>query len=152
MKTVHIMFILCLFLLVACDDKEDNGENQVNIKYLETVLGGCNAESNLRSNEVPFENDTVIISNIKDTLSIFIGHNYSCGAPFKTSHEITDEGISVNIIDTCATMDCYQRCSCYYTFDYKFIQQNKNNYKCKILLFDPRKAEPEILFDKEISY
>jgi hypothetical protein len=81
-----------------------------------------------------------------------MAHNYICGAPFKTECEIKKDSIFMYIIDTCEDLsDCYQRCYCFYTFDFKFSYQGENNYKYKILLFDPREAEPKTILEGAIN-
>jgi hypothetical protein len=47
------------------------------------------------------------------------------------------------IIDTCEKpFSCYNRCDCYYTFDFKFVRQGDKNYPYKIVLSNPRENEP----------
>lgn len=156
MKTnMNILFIvLCiLFSSVACDKEGSNTpiEKDKNISYLKSTLGGCNnkTEENIEQGEE--KNDTTIIQIQQDTLSIYVGLNYICCAPFITDCNITNDTIFVSITDTCANpyQDCYCRCDCYYTFDYYFNNLSDKEYYWRITLIDPRE-ENEILFDEGV--
>jgi hypothetical protein len=143
MKTMYFTLLIGgLFFFVSCENKENN--DIANIKYITTTLGGCNNEVGLRSDV--FDKDTVIISKDKETIQVFVSHNYICGAPFKTECEIKNDSIFMYIIDTCEDPpSCYQRCDCFYTFDFKFTYQGENKYKYKIVLFDPRETESKTI-------
>jgi hypothetical protein len=136
-----------IFFSVACEDKEVVNENKAEIEFVSAILGGCNNKATLR-NDDQLDKDTVVISTVADTIHVFIGHNYICGAPFETECEIRNDSILIYIIDTCEEpFDCYARCYCYYTFDFKFVGQGDKNYPYKILLSDPRENEPETVWE-----
>ncbi|MDR2086580.1 MAG: hypothetical protein LBP72_05335, partial [Dysgonamonadaceae bacterium] len=124
---------------------------QAGIKLLATSLGGCN-ETALRAGENPLENDTVIISTVADTLNVFVGRNYICGAPFRADCEIRNDSIFMYITDTCENpSECYDRCDCYYTFDFQFAGQGDKNYPYKIVWSDPREDELQTISEGIIS-
>jgi hypothetical protein len=131
-----------IFLSAAYEAKGVTPEDEAEIKFVATVLGGCNDKAALRGDDQS-DKDTVVISTIGDNINVFVGHNYICGAPFKTECEIKNDSIFMYIIDTCEKpFSCYDRCDCYYTFDFKFVRQGNKNYPYKIVLSDPRKNEP----------
>ncbi|MDR1119505.1 MAG: T9SS type A sorting domain-containing protein [Dysgonamonadaceae bacterium] len=131
-----------IFLSAAYEAKGVMPENEAEIKFFTTVLGGCNDWAALR-NDDQSDKDTVVISTIADSIHVFVRHNYICSAPFKTECEIKDDSIFMYIIDTCEKpFSCYDRCDCYYTFDFKFVRQGDKNYPYKIVLSDPRENEP----------
>jgi hypothetical protein len=131
-----------IFLSAAYEAKGVTPENEAEIKLVTTVLGGCNDWAALR-NDDQSDKDTVVISTIADSIHVFVGHNYICSAPFKTECEIKNDSIFMYIIDTCEKpFSCYDRCDCYYTFDFKFVRQGDKNYPYKIVLSDPRENEP----------
>jgi hypothetical protein len=78
-----------IFFSVACEQKDIMHENKAEIKFVTAIPGGCNDKEALRADDQP-DKDTVIISTIADTIHVFVGHNYSCGAPFKTGKEMED--------------------------------------------------------------
>jgi hypothetical protein len=129
------------------------------IKHIATQLGGCNDDyanvenvPNSRENvSIADKTDTVVISKDDNFMNIFIGCNYTCGAPFTTKCEIKDDTVFISLIDACTDYQCYQRCDCYYTFDFVFEQLEENDYKYKIQLFDPRKTYPIIFSEGSIK-
>lgn len=156
MKTnISILFIVLsiLFSSIACDTVENKtpSDTNKNITYLRSTLGGCNnkTEENIKHGEE--KSDTVIIQIQQDILSIFVGLNYICCAPFVTDCNIINDSIFVSIIDVCPDpyQDCYCRCSCYYTFEHYFNNLSNKEYYWRITLIDPRE-ENEILFDEGV--
>jgi hypothetical protein len=143
MKTKHIAFLILAGLIFFSSAKAE-------LKWLATSLGGCN-ETALRAGENPLENDTVIISTVADTLNVFVGRNYICSAPFRADCEIRNDSIFMHITDTCKNPPaCYDRCECYYTFDFQFAGQGDKNYPYKIVLSDPREDEPQTISEGKI--
>lgn len=149
-------------LFLACDDKnkiemeddtsivEDN-----NIIYLKSSLGGCNSKTlemiksdgdDVRSED---KNDTTIIQIQKDTLTIQVGLNYICCAPFVTDCDIVNDSIFILITDTAPSQSSYCRCHCYYTFKYYFTGLADKKYYWRITLIDPREKD-KILFDEGV--
>jgi len=107
-------------LFLACDDKNKIGiedetsivEDQ-NIIYLKSSLGGCNSKTlemiksdgdDVRSED---KNDTTIIQIQKDTLTIQVGLNYICCAPFVTDCDIVNDSIFILITDTAPSQSSY---------------------------------------------
>ena len=145
-KYILLVIVVSLYT-VACDKTE---EDKTPIQYLKTTLGGCNSEKN-DSKKFDSENfdsekiDTVVVSVIDDNIRVFVGKNYTCGAPFETQCETINDTVFMYIIDTCQDIsECYERCICYYTFDFVF-KKGKLNQEYKIILIDPRKEVPEII-------
>jgi len=136
--------VITLFAATGC---EQTSENNSSIQYLTSVLGGCNNALAMRSYSE--ENDTVVISVGNDNnIHVFVGKNYTCGAVFETQCEIKNDTIFMCFIDN-GTVS-YERCSCYYTFDFIF-KPGELNQKYKIVLIDPRKETPEIIEEGNIQ-
>jgi len=120
--------------------------NTTHLTLVKTEFGGCNTKSLVQNNEDIVHNDSVGISFNNDSINIYVGINYICGAPFISDYQIKSDSIILSIKDTCSKPNsCYDRCSCYYTFNFKFVQSDKNNYNYKILLFDPREASSKLI-------
>jgi hypothetical protein len=150
--TLTILAIAGLLLFGSCN--ASNSENAATISHVATVCGGCNANAVAADKSdvlggLDAENDTVIISSMADSVSVFVGLNYDCSAPFETECKVENGNVIMSIKDACeAPPSCYDRCSCYYTFDFKFKRlgkQEEANYKYKILLVNPREAAPKII-------
>ena len=139
---LYIIVIAALFLLVFCQKKAD----MTKLTFIKTELGGCNLTPSVQNNEDIVHNDSVDISIKNDSMNIFVGLNYFCCAPFITDCYIKSDSIIISIKDTCLNPNsCYCRCSCYYTFNFKFLQSSINNYNYKILLFDPREIGSKLI-------
>jgi hypothetical protein len=172
MKTKKILFtiavcsVMLFFIAFACSevDNENNGggTGADAITFIETELSGCNndneklSKSSIRasSEEGDTERDTVIITETNDSIRVYVGHNYDCGAPFVADYEIKEDSVFMYITDTCANVDCYERCFCCYKFDFLFKKQGEREYGYKIVLTDPRKTDQKILSEgilKELS-
>ena len=141
------------FLFPMCEQTSEDKINPAALKYIDLTPGGCNLKipdglKNLEE-EKP---DTAISGILQDSLNIFVGLNYICCAPFTTEAEILKDSLIITIIDTCSTDLCYCRCTCYYTWDFKFSDFEGNNYYLLIRLKDPREAEPIIIEKGRISY
>ena len=152
MKTLKFMpLIISVLFLISCGKSDE--PKPPSVEYQKTILGGCNIVNDLVDDPMygPMDdpmrehNDTTAISMINDTIHVHVGHNYSCGAPFKTQCEIIDDIVYMYIIDTCPDSRCYYRCTCYYTFDFVFIKQEERNQNYKIILIDPRTKDPIII-------
>ena len=144
--------VLALFVLltsslfwVSCNEQDIE-----DLRHVKTVLGGCNKTSVSRGDDdLGMKPDVVTITNSGNKINVFVGLNYTCKcAPFTTQVEVTDKMVYMYIIDTCDPDDetCYERCSCYYTFDFTFECHNsKLQQPYKILLIDPRKENAIIV-------
>ncbi len=141
MKPLKIFFTLAFFMtLFSCDDVIVPEDVQSDLLFLKTVEGGCNNQNFSTIKSLEPEKDTVIVSQINDTLNIFTGINYICCAPFVTETFGIGDSIFVKIIDTCEipAQNCYCKCNCYYTWDFQFTGLNADRFYLKIELFDPR--------------
>ncbi|MDR1740072.1 MAG: hypothetical protein LBR45_04880 [Bacteroidales bacterium] len=145
MKTI-LRIILCLvtitlFTLIGCEKQPDK-DKQSEIEYVKTELGGCNIRSEQSIDSTEIESDTVIITISEDSVNVFVGLAFTCKVePFETQTEVTDSIIYMYIKDICYDgngneVSCgYERCYCYYTFDFAFKHQGEINRKYKILLY-----------------
>ena len=150
-RIIYVIFAcVCLF---SCN--EQNGEQtDGKLLYVKTECGGCNNLRSATENNVPKAgSDTVQITFTDNLLSVFVNLNYTCkNVPFKTECEMVDDVLCMYIIDECSDIaDCYQRCTCYYTFDFTFQWQGTINQKYKIILNDPRKEDAIIISEGKIS-
>jgi hypothetical protein len=148
----YLTGITLFFLAIACGDKDNDVQNNsAEIQFIETVLSGCNnpevSQSILKSSvqDIDTEKDTVIISETKDSIRVFVGHIYSCGAPFVTDCEVKEDSVIMSIADTCTDGNCYARCICYYKFDFLFKKQSEHEYGYRILLINPRQDSPQVI-------
>lgn len=151
-KIPFALMIAASFTLVLCQ-KNDTNEKPPKLTYVETKLGGCNNPFSAQLKSILLKNDTVGISNQNDSISIYVGLNYICCAPFQSKYEIKNDSILIFIKDICPypTQNCYCRCDCYYTWDFKFIQSGKGNWHYKILLFDPSVPGSKVVQEGEIN-
>ncbi|HPB04448.1 MAG TPA: hypothetical protein PLH00_06400 [Bacteroidaceae bacterium] len=128
-----------------------------NIVFLKSSLGGCNnqtAEMIKRGEEtvIPGEkSDTAIIRIERDTLTIFVGLNYVCCAPFVTDCDIVNDSIFVTITDTIPENGSYCKCHCYYTFTYYFSYLSNRSYYWRITLIDPREEDEKLFYEGIIN-
>jgi hypothetical protein len=135
---ITAMLLILAGIFVSCQTTPN--EDKIPMQYIKTVLGGCNNERN-NAEEV----DTVGVSVVDGNIHVFVGKNYTCSAPFETQCEILNDTVYMYIIDSCKDFnECYERCICYYTFDFVF-EQGEFNQPYKIILIDPRKETPEII-------
>ena len=144
MRTFTKFFTLGLLLLaIACannDDKQDL------LKYVRTVLGGCNIDAipTLRSGNS--QDDEVTIYITTDSIRVFVGIHYTCSAPFDTQCAIEKNTIRMYITDVCHDiLSCYSRCDCYYTFEFQFERKDKINYNYIVELVSPLEGKSRIL-------
>lgn len=148
MKTRLSFFLLILIaLFLALCQKENNIEKPPKLTYVETKPGGCNDHFSVQNKSILLKNDSVGISNQNDSIRIFIGINYICCAPFEAVQEIKNDSIFISIKDTCPypTKNCYCRCMCYYTWDFRFVQSGQGSWHYKIILFDPSEQKSKVI-------
>ncbi len=139
MKPVYYLSFL-LLLLFACKQ----------LAYVSTDKGGCNdmGEKQLAAKRsLESKPDSVYYTISEDTLSIHVGINYICCAPFTTSASIEQNLISMEVIDTCSppTFNCYCRCMCYYTFDFNFNDFEAKEYQYELYLKEARTPTPKLI-------
>ena len=145
-----VIMTLCLvagtlFAVGGCDkhEKPEDKYEKFEIEHVKTELGGCNIrQPNLMRGGMEIENDTVIITISEDSFHIFVGLKFICKTqPFETQVEMIDDVLYMYIKDICYDydgneVDCgYERCDCYYTFDFVFNFEGEINQKYKILLY-----------------
>ena len=147
------ILIISVFTFIKCENDKD-GNSSSKISYLTTYPGGCNTSDLKVGKVLPFSNekDTVIISVKDDTLSLFVGINYVCCAPFATNTVIENDSVLIYISDTCNVVEhsCYCKCMCYYTWEFIFTKYRNNNYIYKIILNNPNEDGP-VVFQEGIT-
>ena len=97
-----------------------------NLQHVQTELGGCNIQHEVKRSDSEIGNDTVMVTISENGISVFVSLHYTCKtAPFFTQVETIDNVIQMYLIDSCRhdTIECYRRCDCYYTFDFLFIKR-----------------------------
>jgi len=125
-----------------------------------TELGGCNDDVkaalvdddiNVKAALEDDEKDKVIITVSKGSVHVFVGLNFTCKVlPFETKVETIDNVVYMYIIDSGGG---YQRCFCYFTFDFIFKWERTTtlNHSYKVLLTYSWKDEQTILSEGVIS-
>jgi len=130
-----VIMTLCLLTATLFATSGCGKEKEPKIVHLKTELGGCNLGiSDLKRDD---EDNTVIITISEDVVNVFVGIKFQCKIdPFETQIETIDDVLFMHIKDICEDNEknCYERCSCYYTFDFVFNYQGIINQKYKILL------------------
>jgi len=139
------LVLVTLFAVVGCEklEKDEDKYEKFEIEHVETELGGCNLTMpNLNRGDTVIDGDTVIITISENSVKVFVGLMFTCKAePFETQVEIIDDVLCMHIKDICYDYDgnetdCgYQRCYCYYTFDFAYNYEGEINQKYKILLY-----------------
>jgi hypothetical protein len=154
--SILIIFSLALIRLLSCGQGSDStGENGGELKYLQTVYGGCNATFN--RSEIPDtddqQSDTVYYSVQDDILTITIGLNYICCAPFTLFQRQENQNLFITLYDSCGQTSepCYCRCMCYYDFETSFSGYHQDTYNLKVFLHDPRQPADSLIFDLRIQ-
>lgn len=137
---------------MTCVNNEVKYENR--LLYEKTELSGCNIKTALRNDdsETPNNNnDTINIIVTREFAHVFVGINYTCKTTaFTTESKTIDDVLFMYIIDG---GEGYERCTCYYTFDFIFKRKSAKtlNQKYKIVLIDPRKEEFVLISEGVIS-
>ena len=144
--------VVVMFYIVGCADKSVS--NSGGMRYIGAELGGCNIAEAERSSKPQAENDTVVVKVSGESARVSVQLNYTCkSTPFDTRYEEKDGIMYMYIIDTCGdtseTSDCYQRCTCCYTFDFNFNGQKTLNQQYRVVLTDPRQDQP-IIFSEGV--
>ena len=134
-------------------DHDTGSDNNSQINYVKTILGGCNNQDfeDLKSATLDYT-DTVDFTIIgEDTLDVFVGMNYICCAPFISETDIMNDTLIMTLSDTCSFpyQSCYCRCMCYYTWDFQFTGFKEKEYKFIVKLNDPRE-ENTIIFKQGV--
>ena len=147
-----MLFLLLFF--TECERNPDKDSFNKNLTYIKTESGGCNGKLLYDLRSTGEENkDTVIFSNKKDTLDVFVGINYICCAPFTDKAIISNDSIILTLTDGCSNpyITCYCRCVCYYTWDFLFDGFKEKVYCFKIILHNPQIEKPIILGEGKVD-
>jgi len=122
------------------------------LRYVKTVLGGCNTDEDLRSGSDDTQKDEVIIYTSTDSIRVFVTLNYYCGVPFETHCKIENNTIKMYITDVCEDKEtCYARCYCNYTFDFQFQRKGEINYEYIVEFISPLEGMSKILSEGKIE-
>ena len=176
----QISVILCtllvgLFFATSCEKLKELRESLVipdppdppvpvgSLQYVRTEFGGCNNPDNVESIDADFaprsgklQKAAPDITISEDSVNVFLSFLYTCkNAPFETQVEIRDDIMYVYIIDLCSIYPedyCYLRCVCNYTFDFVFTHNGEINQKYKIVIIDPRVANPYTIAEGTIVH
>ena len=59
----------------------------------------------------------------------------------------------MTITDTCSELGepCYCWCMCYYTWDFLFVDYESKEYAFQVILNDPRKLVPIVLWEGKVD-
>jgi hypothetical protein len=142
--------IILLFLVLTMCEKEAVNK----ISFVKTELGGCNGEDFTGLKSANEEHaDTILFTIKNDTLDIYVGINYICCTPFITTTRVTADSILMTITDPCTSADatCYCWCTCYYTWDFLFVDYESKEYAFQVILNDPHEEEPIILWQGKVD-
>jgi hypothetical protein len=143
-----MIFPVLISGMVFTGCSSDKEEPTANLQHIHTELGGCNTNIALRSAVSETEEDAINITVSKDKIHVFVGLNYICKTvPFETRVEIVDDVMFMYLKDIGGD---YERCECYYTFDFVFQWQGTLNQKYKIVLVDPREENHVIISEGTI--
>jgi len=145
---LSLLLIAISVILIYCQNDEPI-DYTGKISYVKTEYGGCNTQTKATEqfkSEI-IDNDSVNISTKNDSINVFVGFNYTCCAPFMSNCQVKNDSIFMSIIDTCPYPDknCYCHCSCYYTFNYKFINSGNSKYFYKIALVSPLENKSKLI-------
>ena len=151
MKTIVYIVIASIALFFSCENKPETIDEKPQITYVNTIPGGCNFENEPSARGKLLANDTVIVSNQNDSLSIWVGLNYICCAPFTSNIELSDT-LTIFITDTCNITEslCYCRCHCYYTWDFRFYISEEFSIPSRIMLISPLQENDTVVFWKGV--
>ena len=157
MKKIVFPLLAIILIGMACNPKRDNM-----LIHQKTELGGCNdgvkvpwvendEAIHVKAALEDDKEDKVIITVSKGTVHVFVGLNYTCKVlPFETKVETIDDVVYLYIIDSGGG---YQRCYCYFTFDFIFKCENTTtlNHSYQVLLTNTWDDEQTILSEGVIS-
>jgi len=146
-KIPSIAFALTTFICLA---QCENNNHPAHPEYMKTILGGCNLGTpKVTRSESEDANNTVVFTLSGDTLSVFVGVNFTCCTEFETEVTVSGDSLYLHIVDVCSESDeeCYCRCMCYYTFDFIFTGISAGEYYYCIDLDSP--LEDDLLVIQE---
>jgi hypothetical protein len=143
-KQLLILYSLSMLLLTQCE-KDNARKDEQTLALRKTIAGGCNNYQALMNNKTVGK-DTVVFSFSADTLIMHAGLNYTCCAPFVTSLLHSNDSVIVTISDVCPDIDnCYCRCMCYYTWDFKLTNVKDQFYRYKVIVNSKFQDHPYIM-------
>ena len=147
MRKIYLAACLAIVAITfeMCTDEHENKPAE-RLTLVKTELGGCNIQNeSMKSVETDLP-DSVSFSVQNDTLGIFTGINFECCVTFGSKATFMKDTLIIEITDTCPGMDdCYCKCMCYYTFNFKFVDFEPKIYPYKVLLKSPLLNEPKVI-------
>lgn len=130
----------------GCEKGTENNSGQ--LTFLKSLPGGCNNQTpDQLKNAVAEEKDTVVFKFENDTLTMFVGINYVCCAPFSSTASLRNDSLIIRLTDTCnyPAEVCYCKCMCYYSWEFLFNGFENRDLSYVIYLDDPRQKEPVLI-------
>ncbi len=149
---VIFIFILLFTIFFSCGQGTNStDQNTSELKYLNTVYGGCNSTARQTITEFvcDFKNDTIYYSVTGEILKITIGLNYICCAPFGLHQYQENQNLFITLYDSCGQTGspCHCKCVCYYDFDTYFSNYLHDTYYLKVYLHDPQQTADSLIHD-----
>lgn len=131
-----------MVLSLGCSNREDNPK-----PFLVAVgKGGCNNGVEKSAQALAAQPDTIAFAYGNDTLSAFVGINYICCARFTASFDFRNDSLLFCIHDDCTPTDqCYCKCTCYYTFDFKLGNCEDRKYPFAVSLYNAQSKTTKVV-------
>ncbi|HEX2394017.1 MAG TPA: hypothetical protein VHI78_01660 [Bacteroidales bacterium] len=131
-KAFIFLSVVCSSLIIIQCENNPIKQDKTPVSLAGTVEGGCNVD--IKSTNAG-QTDTALFNLNADTLNVFVGINYACCAPFTSSMDFRNDSIIITVRDACVVREeCYCRCICYYTWDFKLTGFDITEYPYKIML------------------
>lgn len=145
--------VLLMSQLLFCN--KDAEVEDSDLYHLETLYRGCNGQTDplaglQKSSADP---DTVFYTISDDTLSITIGHNYICCAPFVVISEQEGTNLTLTLRDTCSAPydSCYCYCYCYYEFQVDYLNYHGEELQLSVYIHDPTQTGDSLIHELVID-
>lgn len=133
---IKLLTYLCLIgyaLIISGCENNPVKHQKAPLSLAKTIEGGCNLqEKKFMTGE---QTDTAIFTISDDTINVFVGINYACCTPFVSDAVFRNDSLIIEVNDICSALDeCYCKCLCYYTWDFKLTGFETTEYPYKITL------------------
>lgn len=148
MTRLLFAFALAVATLTWAGCEKGTEINSGQLTFLKSLPGGCNNQTfDQLKNAATEEKDTVVFKFENDSLTMFVGINYVCCAPFSSTASLRNDSLIIRLTDTCNYPGevCYCKCMCYYTWKFLFAGSEMQNLSYRVSLDDPRQKEPVLI-------